>query len=260
MSADLTSVGAKTVAGMSPIGLGVAAAQGALGIAQTVMGSIQQKKWLKQLKAFQTPDEVGKALNLTQSMAQNGYDAFTLNYLNSGVDRAAESSLGAATRLGADPNQLSDILDQRMQGLYKIGAENHNLNMANVNKYLGALEVVAKNKEAEWASQQDIVKQNLQAAAAKLKDGMGNIGGAANNLISMEAAKNTANLYLDKQNLGALEVAAKRAEASSVLTNQIAAQRASRPNVMEELKKAGLLNSTLPQRTPVQLINYQNNP
>lgn len=180
------------VAGAMPY---LAALQAGLGIYQTIAGKNKINKLLKQRKAYQTPQEVFDILNITESNAQQGFDPTTLAYLTNQIDRGFAGGLGAATRLGADPNQLSALLDQKIQGTMKVGAENHRLNMENMSRYLGALDSVAANKAAEQKSQQDIIKDQLQAAGVQVQSGTGNLSGGINTGIAAFASDKTANLY-----------------------------------------------------------------
>lgn len=149
------------------LAIGLAAVQVATGIAKNAKANKATKELLKERKPYETPDEVFKILNATQANAQSGYDAETLDYLNNQTDRAFSSAIGASELLGGDPNDLSAIFDQKMQQVMKIGAENHALNMTNFNKYLGALEMVGKSSDAEYVSEQNLIKDKLQAEAAK---------------------------------------------------------------------------------------------
>ena len=149
------------------IALGLAALQVGSGIVKNAKANKATKELLKERKPYETPDEVYKILNATQANAQSGYDAETLDYLNNQTDRAFSSAIGASELLGGDPNDLSAIFDKKMQQVMKIGAENHALNMANFNKYLGALEMVGKSSDAEYVSEQNLIKDQLQAEAAK---------------------------------------------------------------------------------------------
>lgn len=149
------------------IALALAAVQVGTGIAKNAKANKATKELLKERKPYETPDEVFKILNATQANAQSGYDAETLDYLNNQTDRAFSSAIGASELLGGDPNDLSAIFDQKMQQVMKIGAENHALNMTNFNKYLGALEMVGKSSDAEYVSEQNLIKDKLQAEAAK---------------------------------------------------------------------------------------------
>ena len=147
--------------------MALAAVQVGTGIAKNAKANKATKELLKERKPYETPDEVFKILNATQANAQSGYDAETLDYLNNQTDRAFSSAIGASELLGGDPNDLSAIFDQKMQQVMKIGAENHALNMTNFNKYLGALEMVGKSSDAEYVSEQNLIKDKLQAEAAK---------------------------------------------------------------------------------------------
>src|SRR5687768_11488299 len=98
-------------ADLNPVSMAVGATtagmQSLLGLTQVISGDTRVKRLMGQRKAFKTPEEVFKVLNATQNMAQQGYDATTLNFLTSDIDRSFAEGLGAAQRMGADPNQLS---------------------------------------------------------------------------------------------------------------------------------------------------------
>lgn len=192
---DPVSGAAGAASGINPIGAAIAGVQGALGIIQSISGNAKAKRLMSQRQAYKTPEEYFKILRAAQANAQQGYDASTLDYLTNQVDRGASQAYGTAARLGADPNQLSAIFDQKMQGLMKIGAENHALNLQNFGKYLSALDVIGQNKAAEWSSQQDIIKDQLQAASAEKQAGIQNIGSAANAAISLTSAARTSDLF-----------------------------------------------------------------
>lgn len=234
---------------MIPVAAAAAGVQGVLGVAQMIQGSIQQKKLMRQIKPFETPEEVTKILNATQSAAQGGYDPFTLSYMTNQVDRAASEAMGTAARLGADPNDLSSLLDQRIQGIMKIGAENANLNMANVSRYLGALEVVGDNKEAEWASEQNIIKDRLQAANQNKQAGLQNLGGAMNAAISLSSAAKTANIGTTSN------VDIDTDASGNVISTNIPASRTSVSGVQSLLSKYGGFQPATNVQAPASIPN-----
>jgi len=178
-----------------PIGIGLSAAQTALGLVQSISGDAKMKKLLAQRKAYVTPDEIYDILNATASRASSGYDPTTLNYLTNQTDRAFSSSIDAATLLGGDPNDLSALFDQKMQATMKIGAENQLLNMKNFERFLQAESVVADSKAAEQKSQQDMLNDRIQAAAANKQAGLQNIGSGLNAGLSVASSYGTAGLY-----------------------------------------------------------------
>lgn len=180
-----------------PIGIGLAAAQTALGLVQSISGDAKMKKLLAQRRGFVTPDEIYDILNATASRASSGYDPGTLNYLTNQVDRGFSSSINAATLLGGDPNDLSAIFDQKIQASMKIGAENQLLNMKNFERFLQAESVLADNKAAEQKSREDILKDKIQAAAINKQAGLQNIGSGLNAGLSVASSYGTANLYKD---------------------------------------------------------------
>jgi len=171
------------------------AAQGAMGIIQTISGDSKLKQLLAQRTSYKTPEEYFKILQATQNAAQQGYDAFTLNYLTNQNDRAFDEAAGAATRLGANPNDLAAIFDRKIQASMKIGAENHALNIKNFERFLSAEDVIGQNAAAEWKSEQEIIKDKMQAAGAEKAAGVQNIGSAANAAISIGASAKTSSLY-----------------------------------------------------------------
>lgn len=194
---DAASTAALGAAG--PVGIGIAAAQTALGLVQSISGDAKMKKLLAQRKAYVTPDEIYDILNATASRASSGYDPTTLNYLTTQTDRAFSDSINAATLLGGDPNDLSAIFDQKMQATMKIGADNQLLNMKNFERFLMAESVLADNKAAEAKSREDILKDKIQAAAANKQAGLQNIGSGLNAGLAVASSYGTANLYKDQQ-------------------------------------------------------------
>lgn len=181
------------------IPLALAGAQGIMGGIQAIGGAKRAKKLMAQRTPYKTPEEVFKQMQLAQSMAGQGYDAFTLNYLTGNIDRAFSEGAGVAKRLGADPNALSGMLSQRMQSIMQVGAGNAQAHQNNLKNFSAMLGVIGANKTAEWKSEQDIIKDKLQQAATDKQQGMANITSAANALIGITSAKATADLYKEDQ-------------------------------------------------------------
>lgn len=174
--------------------------QGGAGLVQTITGANKTKNLIQRRKAYQTPEEYFKILNATASRAAEGYDPVTMSYLTNQADRAFGASIGTATRLGADPNQLSAILDQRIQASMKVGAENAALNLQNFNRYLSALDVLGQNDAAEQKSRDDLLKDQIQSAAAEKQAGVQNIINAASSYLGATSAAGAAGLYLERGN------------------------------------------------------------
>lgn len=179
---------------LDPISTALASAQTAMGIIQTITGDAKTKRLMGQRRAYKTPEEIYKILQATEQ-AMGGYDPTTLNFLTNQTDRAFDQATGSAVRLGANPNDLSSLFDQKIQGIMKIGADNHAINMEQFGKYLSALDVVASNKAAEQKSQQDIIKDKLASASAEKAAGIQNLGSAANAFIGLDASSKTSDLY-----------------------------------------------------------------
>lgn len=126
------------------------------------------QRLFSQRKAYKTPAEIFDILNLTESNAAHGYSDETLNYLTGQAGAGLSGTLGTAERLGADPNQLSGILDSYYGDIFKIGAENDLVKMKKFDSLTNAIGLVAQNKEAEYQSRENLIKDQMQAAAARL--------------------------------------------------------------------------------------------
>ena len=187
---------------LDPVSMGAAGLQAVMGIIQSISSNARMKKLMGQRVPYQTPQEIFKLMNATKSLASQGFDPKTFDFLNNQVDRGMSASIGAATRLGADPNTLSMIFDQAIQSKMKIGAENHAKNLENLNKYFGALETVAANKAAEQKSKDDLLKDQIQSAAGNVNQGVQNIGNAFNTFLSAYTSGRIMDLY--KPNPGGL--------------------------------------------------------
>lgn len=179
--------------GIDPVSASIAGVQAALGIVQTISGDARAKKARAKRTAYQTPEEIYKLLNLSLSGGQG--DTITRDFQTGKLDRTFSQILGGATRLGADPNDLSALFDQKIQGIMKVGQEFHASNMEAMSKILTAYDTVSQNKVAEWRSREDMLKDDIQAGAADKAAGIQNIGSSANAFIGLQAASKTANLY-----------------------------------------------------------------
>lgn len=168
-----------------------------VGVASRASANKKAKAALAKRKSYQTPDEVFQILNATQSKAQG--DLQTRDFQTNQIDRAFSNQLEVAEMLGADPNDLSAMFDQKIQGIIQVGQQFHASNMESFGKYLGALDMVAQNRAAEYGSQQNIVKDELQAAAAQKADANATINSGINLGLSGYSAYQSNKLYTDKQ-------------------------------------------------------------
>lgn len=175
----------------------------ALGVAQAAYGIIKGintdkkiKGLLAQRKSYKTPDEIFQILNATEQNAQG--DTQTRDFQTNQLDRAFSQQLGTAELLGADPNALSSLFDQKVQGIMQIGQQFHASNMEAFGKYLGGLNTVAENKAAEQISKDNLIKDQLQALGQQRQDNTKNIGSGINAIIGGLAADETSSLYKEQ--------------------------------------------------------------
>lgn len=153
------------------------------------------KRLFSQRKAFQTPEEIFDILNLTQFNAAQGFSDDTMSYLTGQAGAGLSAGLGTAARLGADPNQMAGIIDDYYQDIFKVGAESDLVKMKKFDSFTNALNMVAENEAAEWQSQDNLIKDQMQAVATRV--GAANQGqqSGLNLALSSLAALATNNLY-----------------------------------------------------------------
>lgn len=178
-------------------GLGVVA-----GLAQSIIEGGKAKKANRELdslfkkrSAYKTPKEVFDILNLTTSNAAQGYSDESLNYLTGQAGAGLSAGLGAATRLGADPNQLSGLLDGYYQDIFKIGNENELLKMKKFDSLTNAINLVSQHKDAEWQSQENLIKDQMQSVAARVGNAQKGVNSGLNLALQGLSSIGSAGLY-----------------------------------------------------------------
>lgn len=178
-----------------PVGLALGGLQTALGIFQGIRGSERAQRALRKAKAYRTPEELLDLAKFDQSRVGSGLDPQTLHYLTGNADNALSTSLNTAARLGGDPNQFSNLLDQRFLENMKFGAENQRLNLINYGNFRESMRELAASDAAEQKSRQDLSRNELAAAGAEQQQSVPNFLGGGNTILNTLAAANTANLF-----------------------------------------------------------------
>lgn len=149
----------------------------------------------KQRRAFQTPSEIFDIVNAQESNAASGFSPETLQYLTMGANTGLASTLGSATRLGGDPNNFSSILDTYSRGIFSIGKENELVKMKKFDGLMNALQLLASNKEAEWLSEENLIKDQMAAEAQKIGAAEKGVGSGANLLVNSISAFGATDIY-----------------------------------------------------------------
>lgn len=183
-------MGLEALAG--PVGIGLSAAQTALGIVQLIKDPT--KKLLAQRKAYKTPQQLFDLGNAIANR-QGGFSADTLNYFNNNLNQGLASTLSTAGRLGGDPNDFASIFNNTIQSKLKLGAENQLENLKMFSMYADIQKTLADNAAAVQKSQQDLIKDQSQAAALNKQNAWANISSGVNTAISAIASGGTADLY-----------------------------------------------------------------
>ena len=179
-------------------------AVGGISMIGGMIGKGKARRRMKELQsqrtAYKTPEEVFKILQATQQNAQTGLGSQVLGYLTGSADRAMSSSVGAIQQMGGDLNDLSGIFEQRLQQDMKIGAQDHAAQLANFSQYLTALNSVAENRTAEWASRENILKDEIQGVAAEGADANKTFNSGLNSVLTGLGMKAAGELYGDNNN------------------------------------------------------------
>jgi hypothetical protein len=186
---------------MIPVQAAMAVIQTGIGIGQTIAGNKRLRRLMKQQTAYSTAQEVFDSSNLALNQAQTGYGAGTLDYLTTQSDRALSSGLGAASRLGANPNEIADIFDRNLTAIMKTGADNELLQMQKFNKVYDSLSTLAEEKTAVWADREAKIKNEMAAAAQQVAAGNKNSQSGLNLGMSAVANADAAKLYSTEQQL-----------------------------------------------------------
>jgi hypothetical protein len=176
-----------------------------------------------QIKPYKTPQEVYDVLNATKYNAQSGFDTQTLDYLTNQTDSAFASSLGTAEMLGADPNALSAIFGQKINGIMQISAQNHQLQTQNFSAYLNALNAVGAGNAAEQKSVQDQLKDQLQKIGIDKAVSTQQISAGLNTALSTISNAEMMKLYKEQGAVSNTFIPQK-VNANGYLTNPITSQ------------------------------------
>lgn len=155
----------------------------------------QTKDALKNRKAYTTPDEYYKILNALENRSQG--DTATRDYQTQQIDNSFAQQLGVAELLGADPNDLSAMFNQKMQGILQVGQQFHASNMEAFGKYLGGLDMIGQSKVAEWGFEDNRTKDLLAALNQQKKDANTTINSGVNYALSGVSSLASNNLYND---------------------------------------------------------------
>lgn len=192
---DVAGAGMAALGAAGPVGLALGGLQTALGIYQGIAGGARAQRALRKRRAYQTPEELLDLGKFDQSRVGVGLDPQTLQYLTGNADNALSTSINTAARLGGDPNQFNNLLDQRFLENMKFGSENQRLNLINYANFRESMRELAASDAAEQKSREDLLKDQLQAAGAMQQQAIPNVLGGGNTILNTFSAANTANLF-----------------------------------------------------------------
>lgn len=179
----------------------LAALPAAIGLYQAIAGNKRAKDAQSKIQPYQTPSENREALQFSQYLSQGGFSPQAMDYLTSNIERAESSSLNAINRAGGTANDINNVLDTTLQAYMNLGAQDSVRQFQNFDRYLNTLGVIAQNKDAEWADQRNLLKDEMQQAAQMKAQGIQNIGNGINAGIQAYSNNQQMNLYNQDQAL-----------------------------------------------------------
>jgi hypothetical protein len=227
------------------VGAGIGALQAGIGIVQQAKAQKKINGLLDQRTAFQTSGQVYDIVNATLNNSQG--DTITRDYETNQIGQNLSNTLGTATRLGADPNTLSSLFGQSVSGVMQAGQQFHASNTAAFSNVLSAFKLLSDNKDAEYASGQDIIKDKLAAAGAKLATSTQNISGGINTALGSLTSKATGDLFKNNNSTTSLSdmlnasLGISSSQPNTFISNELANRNASMVNSSQ------ILSGTIPK-------------
>ncbi len=183
---------------LSAVTAGLGAVQSIVGFVQKGKANREIKNLIDQRKPFETEEGTYDLRNSAAARTANGLGATTLDYLLGQTDRAFSSSVSASQLLGGNPNDLSGAFQKKIDSIMKIGMEDAQAGLKAYTIYAQAQDALNKSKEAEQISKDNLLKDQIQAAAARGADATKNIQGGLNTVLGAASASQQMNLYKDK--------------------------------------------------------------
>lgn len=177
------------------VGAVVGGVQAVAGLVQTISGNRKLKALARQRRAYQMPDETYDAFNLSVNQAQSGIGANSMQYLTTQTDRALTASLNASQYLGGNPNDMASIFDANMQNIMKTAMIDDDARLKKMNAVYQGLTQIAQGKDAEYASQQNMIKDAMAREAQKVQAGEKNMQSGVNMALGALANNETNKLY-----------------------------------------------------------------
>lgn len=167
----------------------------ALGVYQTIAGSSKAKKLQSQIKPYQEAPETESAVQLAQNLAQGGFSPEAMQYLTQQTERASSNALNAVNRAGGTPNDINNILDIELQNFMKIGAQDSMQQFQNFDRLLNAWSGKVQARDAAWADERALLKDQMAQAAQQKAQGIQNIGSGIQSGLNLYANQKQMDLY-----------------------------------------------------------------
>ena len=206
--------------GALTIGAGVVTAVGA--VSKYFHHKSDLKKAKQEEANLKTPfykvqDEYLQNRDIDANKASQGYDSSTLNYLTTESQRGLTSGIDAIQEAGGDPNTVSKLFDTYTNSLRKIGAEDAQMHVANLQQFLERNTAVAGQKnvafsinelqpyERKLKQLQERKKADVEGQYSAVSDFAGSLAAVGTGLTKPPVDKAAPQSYAPVRNLGQQE-------------------------------------------------------
>lgn len=132
---------------------------------------------------YKIQDEYFQNKNISQNLAQGGIPNATKDYVTNESQRGLGSSLSAILQAGGSPNDVSGLLDTYDRSIERVGAQDAEQRLQNIQYYMNANKDLAGQKNTQWTINeyqpyQNKLKELTERRAAAEQNKWGGIGTA----------------------------------------------------------------------------------
>lgn len=137
------------------IQVGSAALNGIKGIATLFGAKSDEEKAREELSRLETPfykiqNEYIQNRNIAGNMASSGLPDATKNYYTTEAQRGLGSGLNAVMTAGGDPNDVNRLLDVYNQSINRVGMEDAQTRVGNIQNFFNLNKELAGQKTMQW--------------------------------------------------------------------------------------------------------------
>ncbi len=174
-----------------------------LGVGQLIKGTKDEKRAKQELSRLRQPlygiqPEYYENRNILATEAGQGIPSATKDYLTSETQRGLGAGINALTQTGGGVNDISKLMDVYNRSLSKIGAEDAETHLKNIQYFMGANKDLAGQKTTQWAiNEYQPYQAKLKELTKRREAAEQNIWGGLQSIVGASSANATANTNQD---------------------------------------------------------------